>query len=490
MRLLHPEGLIFRGARVLGSAGFVWCENTGKDEWVLHVDPPLEAGGTIEIDSWMPFESRAAEGERPKSAGEDSGAALRQLPGIQPIGVERYSGSLAVRRPGDWTGRLENVAGADPISDESFVKAWGSLPDDPLTLCGTRRFVRECRASLADRGDAVAALGQADRAAPARARARDGDGRGRALRAIRCASVIVEARIPRDLRITQVSAPGLGDWSTTDGGRLQLMFDGSNGPSRRRLRLVGFIPVSEDPLKIGPHQHRIAVPWIEWNEVESLPGFLVASSISKLEVAGASGMTLISSESSGPGGAVSPRNRLTFGVDDPRQLGEISWVSLPARVSVLVDSQMTIHPDSPGMGGRASLRRGRRCARRDPPQDARGVVRRRRPSFRRERPSIDDRDAWPDCDLDDHAGAADLGLADDLCYAPAARSRASGRSSTRRSPRWAEARSMHVWPWSTRPAGRRRSRILWGLTASNIPRDFRPGSLRRRPASRWVRFGW
>ena len=33
-------------------------------------------------------------------------------------------------------------------------------------------------------------------------------------------------------------------------------------------------------------------------------------------------------------------------MDDPRQLGEISWASIPAKVSVLVNSQMTIHPDS------------------------------------------------------------------------------------------------------------------------------------------------
>ena len=45
-------------ARVLGSAAYVWCESAGKDEWVLHVDPPLEAGGTIEIDCWMPFDDR------------------------------------------------------------------------------------------------------------------------------------------------------------------------------------------------------------------------------------------------------------------------------------------------------------------------------------------------------------------------------------------------------------------------------------------------
>ena len=42
----------------------------------------------------------------------------------------------------------------------------------------------------------------------------------------------------------------------------------------------------------------------------------------------------------------SPRHRSTYRVDDPRKLGEILWESMPARVSVAIESQMTIHPDS------------------------------------------------------------------------------------------------------------------------------------------------
>ena len=34
----------------------------------------------------------------------------------------------------------------------------------------------------------------------------------------------------------------------------------------------------------GSRQHRIAVPWIEWLGIETLAGFLVASSTSKLEM--------------------------------------------------------------------------------------------------------------------------------------------------------------------------------------------------------------
>ena len=67
------------------------------------------------------------------------------------------------------------------------------------------------------------------------------------------------------------------------------MFDGSAAASRRRLRLMGWIPVTEDPLKIGSRQHRIAVPWIDGRTWRSLAGFLVASSISKLEMQGAIG---------------------------------------------------------------------------------------------------------------------------------------------------------------------------------------------------------
>ena len=80
--------------------------------------------------------------------------------------------------------------------------------------------------------------------------------------------------------------------------------------------------------------------------MEASAGFLTISSISKPEMRGSTGLTLISSESSGAGGTTPPRHRLTYRVDDPRKLGEILWESMPARVSVAIESQMTIHPDS------------------------------------------------------------------------------------------------------------------------------------------------
>ena len=104
---------------------------------------------------------------------------------------------------------------ASRSSDESFVKSWGSLPEDPLTLCGTRRFVRECRASLPT-GRRRAAFGQADGAASVRAWAV----------VMTVEAELSEPRVdsgeskqgPSGSSVIQVSAPGLANWSTTANG--------------------------------------------------------------------------------------------------------------------------------------------------------------------------------------------------------------------------------------------------------------------------------
>ena len=346
LRLSHPDGLILRSARLIGSPGFLWSEKTGKDEWALHADPPLEAGATIELDCWMPLEASRALATKPGAKGaQGARLALRELASVQPIGVERYSGSLGVRRPGDWTGRLDFIVGSDSISDESFVKSWGPLPDEPLTLCGTRRFVRECRASLST-GEIEARLSVKPtvqlQLEPGRAvmtvQAELSEPFGRFGH--------VEAKLPEGMEVIKVGADGLADWSTTADGRLHLMFDGSTASPRRQVQIMAAVPVSDDPLRVGSSQHRIRVPWIDWPGIEALAGILVTSSNTVPEIHGSTGMKLISSESSRAAGTNSPRSRLTLRVDDPRQLGEISWTALPGRVSVLVDSQMTIHPDS------------------------------------------------------------------------------------------------------------------------------------------------
>ena len=69
--------------------------------------------------------------------------SVRRFPLLEPLQTERFTGLLGVRRPSHWTGRLETPTGVEALGDESFVKTWGPLPDERLTLSGTARLVRD-----------------------------------------------------------------------------------------------------------------------------------------------------------------------------------------------------------------------------------------------------------------------------------------------------------------------------------------------------------
>src|SRR5262249_33208363 len=148
LRLAHDPGLVLRSANALGPAEVICDEDHDKGQWILSIDPPLPPGSTLTIDCWRPSAADLnGTGQLHGKSGRP-GERVRRIPQLHPVGVERFSGVLGVRRPGDWTGRFEPLRDTDPINDESFVRAWGSLPEEPLTLAGTSRFVRDLRASL------------------------------------------------------------------------------------------------------------------------------------------------------------------------------------------------------------------------------------------------------------------------------------------------------------------------------------------------------
>ena len=293
----------------------------------------------------MPRDATEGEGVPQPAAGELAGRPLRRIPRIQPIGVERYSGSVGVRRPVDWTGRFDPILETEPISDESFLKSWGSLPEGPLTLCGTSRFNRNCRASLVTgpaptrilvKPTVQLRLDSGRIAMTVEAELSELSGHLRQ----------IEAQLPDGIRIVDVTAEGLTDWTRFQENRLRLMFDRPLARTRRLLRVLAWIPLADDPLEIGLREHHIRVPWIRWDGMDETAGSLTVSSISKPELLGSTGLTAVSSESTGADGTTAPRNRLTYRVDDPRNLGEIFWASPPAHVNVSIESQITIHPDS------------------------------------------------------------------------------------------------------------------------------------------------
>ncbi len=337
-RFAHQAGLILNSAQVAGSGELVWEENAAKDEWTLRVEPPLQSGSTIALECWLPNEVDRDE------AGLAAGPT-RNLPRIEPTGVEKFSGALGVRRPGGWTGRFDPLPETDPISDESFVQVWGALPEEPLTFCGTSRFVRECRASL-ETGPSPTRIqvkptiqlqiesGRIVVTVDAELTELAGNLR------------YAEAAIPEDLQITSVTCEGLSDWVVSSDHRLQMIFDRPISRSKRLLRVLGSIALVEDPMQLTARQHRQKTPWLWWEGLEPSVGFLTISSIAKPEMRESTGLTRISSESSGGVGTTTPRHSSTYRVDDPRRLGEILWESVPPRVSVSIESQITIHPDS------------------------------------------------------------------------------------------------------------------------------------------------
>jgi hypothetical protein len=363
IRLAHQPSMILRSARAAGATDIYWEDDAAKSEWILRALPPLPASSAIELDCWMPLElerksplegerKSPLEGERksplelPRQAGSEAplfaGRAseeVRRLPYLVPLGVERYSGLLGVRRPGDWTGRFDPSPETEPLADESFVRAWGNLPEEPLTLCGTTRFAHECRGVLRT-GNAPARIQvkptvhlqiESGRIAVT-VEAELSELSGHLLR--------LDVGLPENIRIVQVSADGLTAWTVSD-RRLTLRFDRPIARPVRRLRIFGWIPLGEEPLAVGSRQHRRRVPWISWGGLEGNRGFLTISSVSKLAISGSTGLTLIASESS-----AAPRYGWTYRVDDPTKLGELRWERAPARVGVAIENQLTIYPDA------------------------------------------------------------------------------------------------------------------------------------------------
>ena len=127
IRMALEPGLLVRRYSIPDVVG-VRVEGTAdRPEWVARLDPPLPKDQPIEIDFWRP--TSVASGER-------------RWPSIEIPTSGRFSGLLGFRRPSDWSGRLEPRGEVESVPEASFVKSWGNLPVDGLTLAGAVRFGR------------------------------------------------------------------------------------------------------------------------------------------------------------------------------------------------------------------------------------------------------------------------------------------------------------------------------------------------------------
>jgi len=345
LRIRHEPNLILRSAEVSDLGDGCWVDSPARDEWILHADPPIRMGSTVSVDCWKPLTVDREQTATALAAAGVRAGAIRRLPRLQPLGMERYAGVFGVRRPGDWTGRLDPSSPTDSIGDESFVRAWGNLSDEPLTLCGTGRFAGDCVATL--------------RTGPAAGRASVKPTVSLSIESGRVA-MTVEAEIaelaghvlqldlllPENFLIVDVSGEDLTGWSVGSDRHLRLMFDSGVPRSRRLVRIEGWIPLSDDPLNGSTQIRRIATPWVGGEGIEFATGFLTISSAAKISLERAAGLTSISSESSPAVGSIPARQRDSYQVVDPQKLGEIVWESIAPRVSVAIESQLTLCPET------------------------------------------------------------------------------------------------------------------------------------------------
>jgi len=335
IRIGLEPGLLPRSVQIPGLVDASWGGTEQKPEWVARVDPPLPDRTTIFLDFWRPRRDGAT------TAGD--GPVARRFPRIEPLDVDRESSLLAVRRPGHWTGRLEPPPDGEPVGDEAFVRAWGTLPDDALTFAGTVRYRPQdgvefrtgpsptrwrLRPSVQLRIDA----GRVD----CRFEAELSD----------IAGLLdhVDLDLPAGLILLDVESAEMTDWSRPPGGPLRVRFDRVDLKSRRTIVARGWIPIDQAPAAPGPRQHRLRLPWIAAAGGEGPPGTLEVVSRGGVDLAtDPGGASLLTSEPTEPGGAWT---RLSYRIDDPSRVGELRWPPPPPRTNVAIASQLTIHPDS------------------------------------------------------------------------------------------------------------------------------------------------
>jgi hypothetical protein len=358
VRLAHDAGLLLRSVQAESPSRVYWEDDAEGGQWLLSFDPPLPPAGSVSVECWRSAPDPPAAGA--PGRGDKPAAVVRGFPGIRPAAVERFTGLLGVRRPGDWTGRLVPIRDTEPVDDEAFVKAWGRLPEEPLTLCGTSRFDREPTAALR--------TGPAPPRVIIRPTAEVRIESGRIVLAVDAEvheisghSPIMEAELPEGMELTGVSGDGLIDWTVSADRRLHLIWRRRESGRPRLIHLVGWIPLGDDPLKIGARPHRVRTPWVGWPGADVVRGSLTVACRTKLALHGAAGLSPVpAAASTEPAGGVArvgaasassaqplapEGSLLSYQVNDQDRLGELTWESPPPRVAVVVESQLTIHAD-------------------------------------------------------------------------------------------------------------------------------------------------
>jgi hypothetical protein len=324
VRVALEPGLVVRRYSIPDVVSIKLEGTEARPEWVARVDPPLPKEVPIEVEFWRP-------------AG--SGSAERHWPEINVPTVGKFTGLIGFRRPSDWSGRLEPGGGVEPASEASFAKAWGTLPDDGLTLAGAVRHVRS------------GALAVETRPVPLRRSIRTkviaGLSPGRVNLAIEGVlsdrqgrSFDLEVAIPNDLRLVRVEADGLLEWRKVARDRLRLQFDGSEVPERK-VRIEGYVPAPADSVMTETRSYEAKVPWPRWIDTEPSSGTIDIAGPTRFQFEAGEGTAAIPVVLPADADGVA---RSSYRVDRPSGGSTVRWSAPPAKVNVAVDTELAIDP--------------------------------------------------------------------------------------------------------------------------------------------------
>jgi hypothetical protein len=326
VRIAMEPGVAVRRYSIPGVVSVRLEGTRQRPEWVAHLDPPLPKDVPIEVEFW-----------RPAAAGSDK----RHWPAIDVATPGKFTGVIGFRRPSDWSGRLEPGGGIEPALEASFAKAWGTLPDDGLTLAGATRLIRSSTLEVETkpvpprrtmRTRLVAGLAPGRLNASIEGVLTDRQGR----------SFDLEVAIPNDLRLVRVEADGLLDWQRIARDRLRLQFDGTEVPERK-VRLEAYVPVSPDLVMSEIRAYQTKIPWPRWADAETSPGTIEIVSPARFQFEPGEGTT---ATPVGPPMDSDIAFRSSYRVDRSSGPSTVRWSAPPAKVNVAVDTELSIDPSS------------------------------------------------------------------------------------------------------------------------------------------------
>ncbi len=350
------------GARVRAPmlAGLVEArlDATGdRPVWLGRFEPPLPDGAVVNLDVFRPIANPSVAAAAANAAAvtpDPEAISDRKPPEFDPIDFETFSANLALRRPADWTGRLPRAADAiDAMTEEAFVRAWGELPVEPLTLSGVARVARQT-------GPAVA-LGPRPSAPRLTTSVEYRIGAG-LVEAIFEIEAFDPARPVRELtfdlanapRVVAVVAPDLTSWDQPNPAALRLRFDAASARTRR-LRVQLAVPAHRDPLAnaaAASAEFALPAPWLRDPHAAATIAEVTLRAASKAWFDDGPGITRLAAPSATNPIATAPRSDAdapqavvaAYRVALPEGPGTLHWRPEPPRLGVLTRSQLTLLP--------------------------------------------------------------------------------------------------------------------------------------------------